>query len=105
MAKDIEFVPGMYINRPTENNKHFLFGKIDITRKELGNWLRGKEQDKIKIDIKYSSTKVDDLGNPKLYLEVDDEKWKSKNTNFDNAQNSTPVQSSSNEEPNDDIPF
>ena len=96
--KAIEFPSGMYVNPPTQGNKHFLFGKIDITRKELGNWLRGKEEDKIKIDILYSKTKVDDLGNPKLYLAVDDGLWKADKP----IQNSTPVTV---EEPNDDIPF
>ena len=102
--KAIQFPSGMYVNPPTQGNKHFLFGKIDITRKELGNWLRGREEDKIKIDILYSKTKVDDLGNPKLYLAVDDGLWK---TNKPNAKSNPPVAPTpvTVEEPNDDIPF
>ena len=98
--KSIEFPSGMYVNPPTQGNKHFLFGKIDITRKELGNWLRGREEDKIKIDILYSKTKVDDLGNPKLYLAVDDGLWKANKPNPPVAPTHVTV-----EEPNDEIPF
>ena len=96
--KAIEFPSGMYVNPPTQGNKHFLFGKIAITRKELGNWLRGREEDKINIDILYSKTKVDDLGNPKLYLAVDDGLWKENKP----IQTATPVKV---EEFVDDIPF
>jgi len=103
--KTIEFPSGMYVNPPTEGNKHFLFGKIDITRKELGNWLRSKKEDKINIDILYSRNKVDDFGNPKLYLAVDDGSWRTQNTNVETTQNTTPESTIVDEEPNDDIPF
>ena len=100
--KKIEFPSGMYVNPPTEGNKHFLFGKIDITRKELGNWLRSKKEDKINIDILYSRNKVDDSGNPKLYLAVDDGSWKKNNTNSQPTQKSAPQER---DEFEDDIPF
>jgi hypothetical protein len=100
--KSIEFPSGLYVNRPSDGNKHFLFGKIDITRKELGNWLRSKEEDKIQIDILYSKTKVDDFGNPKLYLAVDDGSWKKNNNNSQQTQESAPQQR---DEFEDKIPF
>ena len=50
----------------------------------------------------YSKNKVDDFGNPKLYLAVDDGSWKKNNTNPQQTQQSAPQQR---DEFEDDIPF
>ena len=100
--KSIEFPSGMYVNPPTQGNKHFLFGKIDITRAELGNWLRGKHEDKIKIDILYSKTKVDDSGNAKLFLAVSD--WKPTEKGVV-SKAATPTMTQATDEFEDEIPF
>mgnify|MGYP001827608605 CR=1 FL=1 len=64
---DIEFVDGMIIKAPRENSPHFVKGSISIKRKDLGNWLRGKTDEWINLDIKESK-------NGKWYVAVND--WK-----------------------------
>ena len=54
MSEDKEFVPGLFIYPPHENAPEFVKGNIVIICKDLGNWLRGKTDEKIKIDIKES---------------------------------------------------
>lgn len=51
---DIEFVDGLIFKLPHENAPDFVKGKLSIKRKELGNWLRGKEEEWINIDLKVS---------------------------------------------------
>ena len=53
----------------------------------------------------YSKNKVDDFGNPKLYLAVDDGSWRTQNTNVETTQNITPKPTIVDEEFSDDIPF
>jgi len=49
---DKQFVDGLIIKPPRDNAPDFVKGQISIKRKELGNWLRGKEEDWINLDIK-----------------------------------------------------
>ena len=87
--KDNEYVDGLFVAMPSVD---FVKCKIAIKRKDLGNYLRGKEDDWINIDVKESPNKVDKKGNPKWYCVVDDGSWRK----------DTPAKQS---EPNDDIPF
>jgi len=48
---DIEFVKGLYVKPPTSNQPEFVKVRLSIKRKELGNWLRGKTEDWININI------------------------------------------------------
>lgn len=66
---DIEFVNGLFVNKPKEGAPDFIKANISIKRKDLGNWLRGKEDDSISIVVKESK-------NGKWYAAVDN--WKPK---------------------------
>jgi len=90
--KDNEYVAGLYVTMPTVD---FIKCKISIKRKDLGNYLRGKEDDWINIDVKESPNKVDKKGNPKWYCVVDDGSWMEKGV----------VQTPTKDEFEDDIPF
>lgn len=54
MANDIEFVSGLFVKPPHANAPDFVKCAISIKRKDLGNWLRGKDDDWINIDVKES---------------------------------------------------
>lgn len=88
---DIEFATGLYVAPPHKKAPDFVKCKISIKRKDLGNWLRGKEGDWINIDVKVSK-------DGKWYAEVDN--WKP-------TEKSQPGQANNNEPPDfdDDIPF
>ncbi len=51
---EIEFVDGLMIKEPREGAPDFVKASISIKRKDLGNWLRNKEDDWINIDVKVS---------------------------------------------------
>lgn len=78
---DKEFVDGLIIKKPGDRAPDFIKCNISIKRKDLGNWLRGKDDEWINVDVKESK-------NGKWYAEVNT--WKP-----DNAK--APL--------NDDIPF
>jgi len=62
---DIEFVDGLIVKQPHEKAPDFVKCSISIKRKDLGNWLRGKSDDWINIDVKESR-------NGKWYAAVND---------------------------------
>lgn len=62
-----EFVPGLFPKPPHEKAPDFVKASISIKRKDLGNWLRQREDDWITIDVKESKS-------GKWYAEVND--WK-----------------------------
>jgi len=64
---DVEFVDGLIIKAPSERAPDFVKCSISIKRKDLGNWLRGKEDDWINLDVKVSKK-------GKWYAEVNN--WK-----------------------------
>ena len=64
-----EFVDGLIVKPPVSGAPDFVKCAISIKRKDLGNWLRGKEEDWINIDVKVSK-------NGKWYAEVNN--WKPK---------------------------
>ena len=51
---DIEFVDGLMVKAPRDGAPEFVKGSISIKRADLGNWLRGKTDEWINIDIKES---------------------------------------------------
>jgi hypothetical protein len=67
MADDIEFVPGLIVKAPRAGAPEFVKAQISIKRKELGNFLRSKDEDWINIDVKESKA-------GKWYAEVNN--WK-----------------------------
>jgi len=67
---DKEFVDGLNIDPPHENAPDFVKCKISIKRKNLGNWLRGREEEWINLDVKVSKK-------GKWYAEVNT--WKAEN--------------------------
>ncbi len=64
---EVEFVDGLIVKEPHEKAPDFVKCNISIKRKDLGNWLRGKTEDWINIDVKVSK-------NGKWYASVND--WK-----------------------------
>ena len=51
---DKEFVDGLIVKAPAGNAPDFLKCRLFIKRKELGNWLREKEDEWINVDVKVS---------------------------------------------------
>lgn len=62
---DIEFVDGLIVKKPHENAPDFVKCSISIKRADLGNWLRGKQDEWINVDVKESK-------NGKWYAAVND---------------------------------
>jgi len=62
-----EFVTGLYVKPPHEKAPDFVKFSISIKRADLGNWLRGKSDEWINLQVKESQ-------NGKWYAEVDN--WK-----------------------------
>ena len=75
---EAEFADGLIVKAPRDGAPDFVKGSISIKRKDLGNWLRGKEEDWINLDIKESK-------GGKWYAQVND--WKPK----EDAPKSAPV--------------
>ena len=51
---DKEFVDGLFVNEPKAGAPDFVKASISIKRKDLGNWLRQKDDEWINIDVKES---------------------------------------------------
>lgn len=68
---DKEFVNGLIVKAPREGAPDFVKASISIKRKDLGNWLREKNDDWINLDVKESR-------DGKWYAEVNN--WKPTNT-------------------------
>ena len=66
---DKEFADGLNVEPPREGAPDFVKGRISIKRKNLGNWLRGKDEEWINLDIKVGKS-------GKWYAEVNN--WKPK---------------------------
>jgi len=64
---DIEFVDGLIVKAPRDGTPDFVKMSISIKRKELGNWLRSKDDEWINLDVKVSKS-------GKWYAAVND--WK-----------------------------
>lgn len=63
MSDEKEFVNGLIIKAPRDNAPDFVKCSISIKRADLGNWLRGKSDEWINLDVKVSQ-------NGKWYAEV-----------------------------------
>lgn len=85
---DKEFVDGLIVKAPHEKAPDFVKCSISIKRKDLGNWLRGKDEDWINVDVKVSK-------DGKWYAEVNNWKPESQPQQAQPANNSF----------DDDIPF
>jgi hypothetical protein len=81
-VSDKEFVDGLIVKPPISGAPDFIKCQISIKRKDLGNWLRGKEDDWINLDVKVSKK-------GKWYAEVNN--WKPK-ANQEVQQESAPQQ-------------
>ena len=62
---EVKFVDGLRVFPPHERAPDFVKAQLVITRKALGNWLRGEPDDEIRIDVKESR-------NGKWYAAVND---------------------------------
>lgn len=49
-----EFPSGLIVKPPHEKAPDFVKCSISIKRKDLGNWLRGKDDEWINLDVKVS---------------------------------------------------
>lgn len=52
--EEIEFVDGLFVKAPHPNAPDFVKATLSITRADLGNWLRGRSEQHINIDVKES---------------------------------------------------
>lgn len=91
---DKEFVDGLIVKPPISGAPDFIKCQISIKRKDLGNWLRGKDEDWINVDVKVSKK-------GKWYAQVNN--WKP-GQNTQQTQQSAP-QPASPDILDDDIPF
>lgn len=51
---DIEFIEGLFVNKPHERAPDFIKCSISIKRSALISWLSQKTDDRINIDVKES---------------------------------------------------
>lgn len=91
MSDNAEFPDGLFFKLPHENAPDFVKGSLSIKRKDLGNWLRQKEDDWINLDIKVSKG-----GKPYIAVST----WKP-----DASKASAPSQPEQSAPLDDDIPF
>ena len=84
--KDIEFVDGLIVKAPKDGAPDFVKCSISIKRKDLGNWLRNKDEEWINIDVKESK-------GGKWYCAVDNWKKEQKSAggNYPEQTMSSPV--------------
>jgi hypothetical protein len=80
-----EFVDGLIVKAPSEKAPEWVKCNISIKRKDLGNWLRARQEDWINLDVKVSK-------NGAWYVEVNN--WKPEKSK---DQGKPPL--------DDDIPF
>ena len=90
MSNEKEFVDGLIVKKPYDKAPDFVKMYISIKRKDLGNWLRSKQEDWINIVVKESK-------GGKFYAEVDN--WKPEQKP---VQQPAPQQT---DDFDDDIPF
>lgn len=89
---EVEFVDGLIIKAPHDKAPNFVKCGISIKRKELGNWLRGKDDEWINLQVKASK----------------DGKWYAQVDNWKPSKESKPPEGKPNIASNDfddDIPF
>jgi hypothetical protein len=79
MNEENKFVDGLFIKAPHENAPDFVKCTISIKRADLGNWLRGKDDEWINLQVKESK-------GGKWYAEVDTWKPKPKSDGYQASQ-------------------
>jgi len=84
-----KFVNGLIVKAPHDRAPDFVKCRISIKRKDLGNWLRGRDDDWINLDVKVSRE-------GKWYAEIND--WKP------DSKSEEPVKKDDHDF-DDDIPF
>ena len=67
VTKEKIFIDGLFFKQPREGSPEFVKGQISILRKDLGNFLRSRDEEWINIDVKESK-------NGKIYCELNT--WK-----------------------------
>lgn len=92
---DKQFVDGLIVKPPHERAPDFVKCSISIKRKDLGNWLRGKDDDWINLDVKVSQQ-------GKWYAEVNT--WKPEKQREPGSDDDKPSKPA-NDFYDDDIPF
>lgn len=93
---DKQFVDGLIIKPPHEKAPDFVKCSISIKRKDLGNWLRQKDDEWINLDVKVSQ-------NGKWYAEVNS--WKPNKKDQPRGDEPGMSGAGSNNFFDDDIPF
>ena len=71
MPEDKEFPAGLFISPPRPSAPGFVKGRISIKREDFMGYLSGKDSEWLRIDIKESSFKKDEDGNPTWYGQTD----------------------------------
>tara|TARA_R110000744_G_scaffold5472_1_gene19481 strand:+ start:773 stop:1042 length:270 start_codon:yes stop_codon:yes gene_type:complete len=71
-TRDKVFIDGLFFKQPREGSPEFVKGQISILRKDLGNFLRSRDEEWINIDVKESK-------NGKMYCELNTWKPDAKN--------------------------
>jgi len=95
---DIEFVDGLIVKAPKDGAPDFVKCSISIKRKDLGNWLRNKDDDWINIDVKESKS-------GKWYAAVNDWKPEQSPTRQQSVENHASAPADVANDFDDDIPF
>ena len=85
-----DFVDGLIAKKPSDNAPDFIKANVSIKRKELIDWLDGRSDDWVNVQIKESK-------GGKWYAQVDD--WKPAESQR------SPVSSPKTDDFDDDIPF
>lgn len=95
MSNEKQFVDGLIVKTPHPRAPDFVKLEISIKRKELGNWLRGKSDEWINIQVKESK-------GGKLYAEVNEWKPDASKKEANEIMNNRPANA---DDFDDDIPF
>ncbi len=85
-----DFVDGLIAKKPSDNAPDFIKANVSIKRKELIDWLDGRSDDWVNVQIKESK-------GGKWYAQVDD--WKPAESQR------SPASSPKTDDFDDDIPF
>jgi hypothetical protein len=96
MSNDIEFIDGFFAKAPHQNAPEFVKAKVNIKREELLQWLSGRPDEWISVDIKEARS-------GKWYASVDN--WQPDENHSAQNQSSPSSLSMPEEDGLDSIPF
>ena len=80
---DKEFIDGLIAKKPHDKAPDFVIAGLSIKRKDLGNWLRKKDDEWINADIKVSRA-------GKWYVEVNTYNAKAEKASLDSFDDDFP---------------